>query len=153
MTVSALDQLIAEAEAKGEAKFGRKAVLNVLCQRFKLTVVPERIKSAIQKMNDSIVLETLYYHAINCRTLDEFLLEEGVAKMQKSTPDLLENDARYWREAILNVLCRRFQTDIQEKIESAIQRINDPITLDSLHSRALDCETLDEFAEALDRWS
>jgi hypothetical protein len=53
----------------------------------------------------------------------------------------------------LIVLRERFKPiNVPKKIESAIQQINDPITLDSLHSRALDCETLDEFAETLNGW-
>jgi hypothetical protein len=73
MPKSVLDQLVAEREAKGEAKFGRKAVLNVLCQRFKLTNVPKKIKSAIEQMNDPIALESVLCHAASCQTLDEFV--------------------------------------------------------------------------------
>jgi hypothetical protein len=75
MTVSALDQLVAERETKAEAKFGRKAVLNVLCQRFKLTKVPKKIKSVIEQMNDPIALESILCHAASCQTLDEFAEE------------------------------------------------------------------------------
>jgi hypothetical protein len=79
MTVSALDQLVAkgvaEGEEKGKTEFGRKAVLNVLCQRFKLTKVPKKIKSAIEQMNDPIALESVLCHAASCQTLDEFAKE------------------------------------------------------------------------------
>jgi hypothetical protein len=73
MPKSALDQLIAEGEAKGAAKGLHKAVLNVLCSRFKLTNVPKKITSAIQQMNDPIALESLHCHALDCQTLDEFV--------------------------------------------------------------------------------
>jgi hypothetical protein len=84
VSTSLLDQLLAEGEAKGIAKgeakgkaegkaeFGRKAVLNVLCKRFKMTDVPSEIKAAIQRMNDSIALESLLSYALDCQTLDEF---------------------------------------------------------------------------------
>ncbi|MDR1271058.1 MAG: hypothetical protein LBK82_16210, partial [Planctomycetaceae bacterium] len=88
VSTSLLDQLLAESIAKGEAKgkaegeargeargkaeFGRKAVLNVLCKRFKMTDVPSEIKAAIQQMNDSIALESLLSYALDCQTLDEF---------------------------------------------------------------------------------
>jgi hypothetical protein len=80
VSTSLLDQLLAEGIAKGEARgkaegkaeFGRKAVLNVLCKRFKMTDVPSEIKAAIQQMNDPIALESLHFHALDCQTLDEF---------------------------------------------------------------------------------
>jgi hypothetical protein len=54
------------------------------------------------------------------------------------------------REDILTVLCRRFKmTNVPKRIKSAIMRMNDLIALESLHGLALDCQTLDEFAEAL----
>jgi hypothetical protein len=75
MTVSALDQLVAERETKAEVKVLRKAVLNVLCRKFKLKDVPKRIKSAIEQMNDPIALESLHCRALDCQTLDEFAKE------------------------------------------------------------------------------
>ncbi|MDR1053338.1 MAG: hypothetical protein LBL39_04105, partial [Planctomycetaceae bacterium] len=63
-----LDILVAE----GEANFGRKAILNFLCRKFKLKDVPKKIKSAIEQMNDPIALESLLYNAWDCQTLDEF---------------------------------------------------------------------------------
>jgi hypothetical protein len=54
------------------------------------------------------------------------------------------------REDILTVLCRRFKmTNVPKRIKSAIMRMNDLIALESLHGLAVDCQTLDEFAEAL----
>jgi predicted transposase/invertase (TIGR01784 family) len=75
MTVSALDQLVAQGEEKGKTEFGRKAVLNFLCRKFKLKDAPKKIKSAIQRMNDPIALESLLYNAWDCQTLDEFAKE------------------------------------------------------------------------------
>jgi hypothetical protein len=72
---SVLDHLVAEAEKKGKTEFGRKAVLIVLCQRFKLTKVPKKIKSAIEQMNDPIALESLHCRVLDCQTLDEFAEE------------------------------------------------------------------------------
>jgi flagellar biosynthesis/type III secretory pathway protein FliH len=80
MPTSVLDQLVAEriaegkaeGEAKGKAEGLRKAVLNVLCKRFKMTNVPKRMKAAILRMNDPIALESLVIDAAMCQTLDEF---------------------------------------------------------------------------------
>jgi hypothetical protein len=59
-----------------------------------------------------------------------------------------EGEAKFGRNAVLSVLRKRF-TNVPQKIESAIQQMNDPIALESLHSYALDSQTLDEFADAL----
>jgi hypothetical protein len=61
-----------EISEKGEAKFGREAVLDVLCKRFKITNVPKGIEAAIQRMNDPIALKSLHSYALDCQTLDEF---------------------------------------------------------------------------------
>ncbi|MDR1291231.1 MAG: hypothetical protein LBK06_08520 [Planctomycetaceae bacterium] len=59
-------------------------------------------------------------------------------------------EAKGKREAILTVLCRRFKmNDVPDEIKSVIMQRNDPIALKSLFVYALDCQTLDEFAEAL----
>ncbi|MDR1291232.1 MAG: hypothetical protein LBK06_08525, partial [Planctomycetaceae bacterium] len=59
-------------------------------------------------------------------------------------------EAKGKREAILTVLCRRFKmNDVPDEIKSAIMQRNDLIALESLHCFAWDCQTLDEFAEAL----
>jgi hypothetical protein len=76
MTVSALDQLIAEGAnegiVEGEMKGLRKAVLIVLRERFKPINVPKKIKSAIEQINDPIALEALIYHTLDCQTFNEF---------------------------------------------------------------------------------
>jgi hypothetical protein len=59
-----------------------------------------------------------------------------------------EGKTEFGRNAILNVLRRRF-TKVPQSIETVIQKMNDPIALESLHSYALDCLTLDEFVKAL----
>ncbi|MDR1289903.1 MAG: hypothetical protein LBK06_01735, partial [Planctomycetaceae bacterium] len=59
-------------------------------------------------------------------------------------------EAKGKREAILTVLCRRFKmNDVPDEIKSGIMQRNDLIALESLHCFAWDCQTLDEFAEAL----
>jgi hypothetical protein len=57
-------------------------------------------------------------------------------------------EAKFGRNAVLKVLRKRF-TKIPKKIETAICQMNDPIALDSLNVHAATCQTLDEFAEAL----
>jgi flagellar biosynthesis/type III secretory pathway protein FliH len=52
------------------------------------------------------------------------------------------------RDAVLKVLRKRF-TKVPKRIETVIQKMNDPIALESLLSYALDCRTLDEFVTAL----
>jgi hypothetical protein len=61
-----------------------------------------------------------------------------------------KSKAELGREVVLDVLCKRFKmTDVPKRIEEAIQRMNDPIALLSLVVHAAMCQTLDEFAEAL----
>jgi hypothetical protein len=62
----------AKGEARGEAKGKREAILTVLCRRFKMTNVPDEIKSGIMQMNEPIALESLLACALDCQTLDEF---------------------------------------------------------------------------------
>jgi hypothetical protein len=60
----------------------------------------------------------------------------------------IEGKTEFGRNAVLNVLRKKF-TKIPKRIGTAIQKMNDPIALESLHSYALDCRTLDEFVTAL----
>jgi predicted transposase/invertase (TIGR01784 family) len=60
-----------EGIQEGKTEFGRNAILNVLRRRF--TKVPQSIETVIQKMNDPIALESLFSHALDCLTLDEFV--------------------------------------------------------------------------------
>jgi hypothetical protein len=70
---SALDQLVAERVAEAKTKFLRQTVLSILYKRFLPIEVPKKIKSAVRRLNDPIVLEILLYEAaVDCETLDEF---------------------------------------------------------------------------------
>jgi hypothetical protein len=60
----------------------------------------------------------------------------------------IEGKAEGVRNSVLAVLRKKF-TNVPQEIEMAIQQMNDPIALESLHSHALDSQTLDEFATAL----
>jgi hypothetical protein len=64
--------LEARGEAKGKTEGKREAILTVLCRRFKMTNVPDKIKSGIMQRNDLIALESLHCLAWDCQTLDEF---------------------------------------------------------------------------------
>jgi hypothetical protein len=80
------------------------------------------------------------------------VLDLLIAKCKKI--GIAEGEVRSLRKAVLIILSERFKlTKVPKKIKSAIQRKNNPYTLTSLICRALDRQTLDEFAEALDRWS
>jgi hypothetical protein len=74
MITTIFDEARAEGEAKGKAegevKFGRNAVLAALRKKF--TKVPKHIETAIQQMNDPIVLESINVEVAVCQTLDEF---------------------------------------------------------------------------------
>jgi hypothetical protein len=70
MIATIFEEKFMEGEARGEAKFGRNAVVNVLRTRFKR--VPKRTEMAVRQMNDPIALESLTVHAAACSTLDEF---------------------------------------------------------------------------------
>jgi hypothetical protein len=72
MAASTMQELLTQGKKEGKTEFGRNAVLNVLRKRF--TKVPKRIETAIQKMNDPIALESLHSYALDCRTLDEFMV-------------------------------------------------------------------------------
>jgi hypothetical protein len=65
--------LIAEGEARGEAKAGREMLLAFLRGRF--GKVPKNIDGAIRQMNDPIALESLAVRTANCKTLEEFAAE------------------------------------------------------------------------------
>ncbi|MDR1290761.1 MAG: hypothetical protein LBK06_06135, partial [Planctomycetaceae bacterium] len=61
-----------------------------------------------------------------------------------------EGKTEVLRKVVLDTLCKRFKmTSVPRKIKTAIMRMNDPIALDSLHCHALDCQTFEEFTEAL----
>jgi hypothetical protein len=62
----------AEGKAEGKAEVLRKVVLDTLCQRFKMTSVPQKIKAAVLQMNDPIALDSLHCHALDCQTFEEF---------------------------------------------------------------------------------
>ncbi|MDR1964764.1 MAG: Rpn family recombination-promoting nuclease/putative transposase [Planctomycetaceae bacterium] len=82
--------------------------------------------------------------------------KEGVVTMSTSVLDQLIAEAaegktkavKAWQNAVLATLRKKF-TNIPEHIETAIRQMSDPIALESLHSYALDSQTLDEFADAL----
>jgi hypothetical protein len=77
---------------------------------------------------------------------DEFddIVYEGISK------GIVGVEARCLRNAVLIVLRERFKPiKVPKKIKSAIQRMNRRFDLESLICRAFDCQTLDEFAEAL----
>jgi hypothetical protein len=65
--------LIAQGEAKGEAKAGREIILESLRERF--GKVPKHIERAINQMNDPIALKSLAVRTANCETLAEFTEE------------------------------------------------------------------------------
>ncbi|MDR2705853.1 MAG: hypothetical protein LBC02_08765 [Planctomycetaceae bacterium] len=60
----------------------------------------------------------------------------------------MEGKTEFGRNAVLNVLRKRF-TKVPKRIEIAIQKMNDPIALESLNVHAATCQTLDEFVTAL----
>ena len=60
----------ARGEANGEIKKGRSMVLTVLRARFKR--VPKEIENAINRMNDSVALESWAALAATCQSVDEF---------------------------------------------------------------------------------
>ncbi|MDR1964640.1 MAG: Rpn family recombination-promoting nuclease/putative transposase [Planctomycetaceae bacterium] len=84
------------------------------------------------------------------KAFSKILDEKEAEKMATSTMQELkdEGEAKFGRNAVLSVLRKRF-TKVPPKIETAIFQMNDPIALESLHSYALDSQTLDEFANAL----
>jgi len=65
--------LIAEGEAKGEAKARREMLLEFLQGKF--GKVPKHIERAINQMNDPIALKSLAARTGNCKTLEEFAAE------------------------------------------------------------------------------
>jgi hypothetical protein len=75
-------------------------------------------------------------------TLYELWTAEGRAEGE------VRGKAEFGRNAVLKVLRKRFE-QVPERIEVAVQQMNDPIALDSLNVHAATCQTLDEFAEAL----
>ncbi|MDR3197705.1 MAG: DUF4351 domain-containing protein, partial [Planctomycetaceae bacterium] len=107
-----------------------------------------RYALAVSKMGKELVV----------KAFSKILDEKEAEKMATSTMQELitqgkkegrkEGKTEFGRNAVLNVLRKRF-TKIPKRIEAAIQRMNDPIALESLHSYALDCQTLDGFATAL----
>jgi predicted transposase YdaD len=60
----------------------------------------------------------------------------------------MEGKTEALRNAVLNVLRKRF-TKVPKRIEIAIQKMNDPIALESLNVHAATCRTLDEFVTDL----
>jgi flagellar biosynthesis/type III secretory pathway protein FliH len=82
-------------------------------------------------------------------TMQELIAEGRVeGRAEGRVEGRTEGEMKFGRNAVLNVLRKRF-TKVPKKIEKAISQMNDPIALESLHSYALDCQTLDEFADAL----
>ncbi|MDR1291121.1 MAG: Rpn family recombination-promoting nuclease/putative transposase [Planctomycetaceae bacterium] len=77
MSVSALDSLVAEykaeGEARGEIKGVKKTVLNILRAKFKMPNIPRKIKAAIQRIDDPVTLDSLNIRAAVCQTFDEFV--------------------------------------------------------------------------------
>ncbi|MDR1963147.1 MAG: DUF4351 domain-containing protein, partial [Planctomycetaceae bacterium] len=77
------------------------------------------------------------------KKLDNYLKELGFVDKWQA-----EGKAETWRNAVLAALRKKF-TIVPEHIETVIRQMSDPIALESLHSYALDSQTLDEFADAL----
>jgi predicted transposase/invertase (TIGR01784 family) len=111
-----------------------------------------RYALAVSKMSKELVI----------KAFSKILNEKEAEKMATSTMQELltqgrkegrkegkkEGKTEFGRNAILNVLRKRF-TNVPKRIETTIQKMNDPIALESLFSYALDCRTLDEFVAAL----
>ncbi|MDR1053047.1 MAG: hypothetical protein LBL39_02635, partial [Planctomycetaceae bacterium] len=116
--------------------------------------------------------DALYYASTSAKhfSIQDFdniinqLNNKGIDNMTPTTLDLVierrlaEGEARIEarskaeiaRKFILDTLYKRFKmTSVPKKIKAAILQMNDPIALESLHCHALDCQTFEEFAEAL----
>jgi predicted transposase YdaD len=82
-------------------------------------------------------------------TMQELITQGKIeGKIEGKEEGKEEGKTEALRNAVLKVLRKRF-TRVPLGIETMIQKMNDPIALESLHSYALDCQTLDEFATAL----
>jgi hypothetical protein len=81
MSVSALDELLAEAKAegitrgeiKGEKKFVKRTILNILSAKFKMPKVPKKIEAVIQRIDNLETLDSLVVRAAVSQTFDEFV--------------------------------------------------------------------------------
>ena len=59
-----------EIEARGEAR--GKAEMTLAFLRTKFHRIPKKIENAVRQMSDSIALDSLAAHIVDCKTLDEF---------------------------------------------------------------------------------
>ncbi|MDR2704724.1 MAG: Rpn family recombination-promoting nuclease/putative transposase [Planctomycetaceae bacterium] len=99
-----------------------------------------RYALAVSKMSQELVT----------KAFSKILNEKEAKKMATSTMQelIIQGKTEFGCNAVLNVLRKRF-TKVPKRIETVIQKMNDPIALDSLNVHAATCQTLDEFATAL----
>jgi predicted transposase/invertase (TIGR01784 family) len=103
---------------------------------------------AVSKMSKELVT----------KAFSKILNEKEAEKMATSTMQELitqgkkegkqEGKMEFGRNAVLNVLRKRF-TKVPKRIEMVIQKMNDPIALESLNVHAAICRTLEVFVTAL----
>ncbi|MDR1268059.1 MAG: Rpn family recombination-promoting nuclease/putative transposase [Planctomycetaceae bacterium] len=139
----------------------------------RMTKIVQKLQPTIHLPESQEELRDAIYYAITSAkhfSLQDFLKistqieKEGIFTMPTSVLDQLvakriaegkaegeaEGEVKGLRKSVLNVLCKRFKmTNVPKRMKAAIQRMNDPIALESLVVDAAMCQTLDEFAEAL----
>jgi hypothetical protein len=77
------------------------------------------------------------------KKLDNYLKELGLVDKWQA-----EGKTIFGRNMVLKVLQKKF-IKIPPTIETTIQQMNDPVALESLVAGAYECQTLDEFADAI----
>ncbi|MDR1924580.1 MAG: DUF4351 domain-containing protein [Planctomycetaceae bacterium] len=84
-----------------------------------------------------------FQEVIMGKRVDQCLKELGLIDKWQA-----EGKTIFGRDMVLKVLQKKF-AKIPPTIETTIQQMNDPVALESLVAGAYECQTLDEFTDAL----
>ena len=116
--------------------------------------------SAVIKLSPDVFVDKTFLannrqldEAIVCKALEPIFKgkEKQMIKSifdEKYDAGVMEGEAQRGRSVLLAILRKKFNR-IPKEVERAIQKMNDPISLESWAVQAATCQSMDEFAEML----